>query len=143
MRTTLLIACGNPLRRDDGVAHEVLRLIARTPCRELRSVQQLVPELAEEIAGFERVVFLDADIRSMHPAIEPVRAAMPGPPLTHTANPAEIVALSRALFGFHGEALVCRIPARDFSPGESLEPDELHMMREAAGELERLLWHDL
>ncbi|MGA2714190.1 MAG: hypothetical protein ABSG41_13875 [Bryobacteraceae bacterium] len=143
MRTTLLIACGNPLRRDDGVAHEVLRIIARTPCRELRSVQQLVPELAAEIAGFERVVFLDADVRSMHPAIEPVRTAMPGSPLTHAANPAEIVAISRSLFGFNGEALVCRIPARDFSPGESLAPDQLQTMYEAASELERLLEHDL
>ena len=143
MRTTLLIACGNPLRRDDCVAHEVLRLVTRTPRLELLGVQQLVPELAEEIAGFERVVFLDADVRSMHPAIEPVRVTTSGSPLTHAANPSEIVALSRALFGFDGEALVCRIPARDFSPGESLTPDELHMMREAAGELERLLAPDL
>lgn len=143
MRTTLLIACGNPLRRDDGVAHEVLRIIARTPCRELRSVQQLAPELAAEIAGFGRVVFLDADVRSLHPSIEPVGAVAPASPLTHAADPAQIVALSRVLFGFNGDAHVCRIPARDFSPGEGLGTDELQIMYEAAGEVERLLSHDL
>lgn len=143
MRTTLLIACGNPLRGDDGVAHEVLRIIASSPSRELRSVQQLVPELAEDIAGFGRVVFLDADARSLRPAIEPVGAVVPDSPLTHTAEPGQIVALSRALFGFQGEAHVCRIPARDFSHGESLSADALQIMHEAADELERLLAHDL
>jgi hypothetical protein len=125
------------------VAHEVLRLIARTPSRELRSVQQLVPELAEEMAGFARVVFLDADVRSLRPVIEPVGPVVSDSPLTHAANPAQIVALSRALYSFHGEAHVCRIPARDFSPGESLSPDALQIMYEAAGELDRLLERDL
>jgi len=30
---TLLIACGNSLRRDDGVAHEVLQLLPAAPER--------------------------------------------------------------------------------------------------------------
>lgn len=136
---TLLIACGNPLRRDDGVAPEVLRLIASTPDRELRAVQQLTPELAEEIARFDRVVFLDADAGSARLTIEPLGATMPRSPLTHVSTPAEIIALSRALFGFVGEALLCRIPAREFSPGENLSPYALQFARQAAGELENLI----
>ena len=61
---TLFIACGNPMRRDDGVASEALRRLAQTPDRESRSVHQLTPELAAEAARFDRVVFLDADIRA-------------------------------------------------------------------------------
>jgi hypothetical protein len=96
--------------------------------------------LAEEISGFDRVVFLDADTRSLHPVIEPVPAPpMSRSPLTHAPEPAEIVALSRALFGFDGEALICRIPARDFSPGETLGSCELLSINEAAGGLQGLI----
>ena len=136
---TLLIACGNPLRGDDGAAHEVLRLIAPAPDRATLTVHQLTPELAQEMAGFDRVLFLDADVQCGRPVVEPVPAWTSRSPLTHAANPAEILALSSALFGFGGEAYVCRIPARDFAPREALGPDERRMIDEVAGELERFL----
>jgi len=119
---TLLIACGNTLRGDDGVADEALRLAQLPADCEMRAVHQLTPELAEEIARFRRVVFVDADARSVRLTIEPVGATVARSPLTHVSTPAEIVALATALFGFTGEALVCRIPARDFSPGPSRSP---------------------
>jgi len=111
---TLLIACGNPLRGDDGVAHEVLRSLEPAPDRELLSVQQLTPEIAAELARFERVVFLDADVSATTITIEPVSEALSSSPLSHWSSPAEIVALARGLYRFRGEALVCRITARMF-----------------------------
>ena len=135
---TLLIACGNTLRCDDGVAHLVLRGIAPAPGCETRFVQQLMPELAQELTGFGRVVFLDADARCMNLVIEPLPALVSRSPLTHAADAGEIVALARALFGFTGEAFVCRIPARDFSPGGSLSPVARRAIDEALGELRRL-----
>jgi Ni,Fe-hydrogenase maturation factor len=139
MPGTLLIACGNPLRGDDGVAHEVLRRVGDGIGRELRFVHQLVPELAEEIAGFARVVFVDADVASVSPVIEAVCVTIAGSPLTHAAIPAEIVALARGLFGFEGEAFVCRIPAHDFSVGQGLSPHERDTADEAAKQLNRFL----
>jgi hydrogenase maturation protease len=136
---TLLIACGNSLRRDDGVAHEVLQLLPAAPERELLTVQQLTPELAEEICRFERVVFLDADAAPMRPAIEPLGAWAQRSPLSHVATPAEIIALARALFGFTGEALLCRIPVRDFRFGDNLSADALKSARRAADELGKLI----
>lgn len=136
---TLLIACGNPLRHDDGAAAEVLQLVAPDRECEMRVVHQLTPEWAAEIAGFDRVIFIDADAEGSRATIEVVRAAMLRSPLTHASTPAEIVALSRALFAFTGEALVCRIPARDFSPGEGLTADGGRMARAAADEMERFL----
>jgi hydrogenase maturation protease len=134
---TLLIACGNPLRGDDGAASEVLRLLASTPDREMLAVQQLTPELAEEIARYDRVVFLDAAVDA-NLTIGPLSAPVPWLPLTHVSNPMEIVALSRTLFGFTGEALLCRIPARDFLPGGNLSPYTLQFAQQAADELENL-----
>ena len=129
---TLILACGNPLRGDDGVAHAVLRLIEPSPHCALRSVHQLTPELAEEIARFSRVVFLDADAGSKALAIEPLHAFRPRSPLTHAASPEEVVALARALFGFAGEAFLCRIPAHDFTPGGSPAAGVLKSTQEAA-----------
>ena len=142
---TLFIAYGNPLRRDDGVASEVLRYLAQAENREWRVVHQLTPELADEAARFDRVVFLDADIHAARVTIEPVGlgwsrgASVPRSPLTHSATPAEIVAIASGMFGFAGEALLCRIPARDFSAGTSLSRDTAPFARQAAEELENLL----
>lgn len=136
---TLLISCGNSLRRDDGAAHQVLQLLAPSPSRVFRAVQQLTPELAEELAPFDRVVILDADVASNSLAIEPLSAATSRSPLAHFSLPAEIVSLSRALFGFTGEAFLCRIPAHDFSSGASLSAAARQFAAEAAVQLENLL----
>lgn len=136
---TLLLACGNPLRGDDGAAHEVLRLIEPSPYCARRTVQQLTPELAEEVARFSRVVFLDADTERKALAIEPLRSALPRSPLTHAATPEEVVALARALFGFAGEAFLCRIPVRNFSPGAAAADEVLQFVQEAAVQITNLI----
>jgi Ni,Fe-hydrogenase maturation factor len=141
---TLLIACGNPLRGDDGAAAAAVKLLAPAPDRDVCAVRQLTPELAEPIARFDRVVFIDADAVSAQVAIEPVGAVTSRPALTHFSTPAEIVAISAALFGFTGEALLCRIPAYDFSASRilsapALSNAALRCARQAAAELEKLI----
>jgi hydrogenase maturation protease len=136
---TLLIACGNSLRGDDGIAHEVLRLVECGQGYQVRHVHQWVPELAEEISRFQRVVFMDADVGTSFPVSAPVGAQQTGQLLSHASSPSEIVALSSALFGFEGEATLFRIPAKDFSPGERLSGDRWEKAAEAARELHRLL----
>ncbi len=121
-RSLILIAIGNTLRRDDGVAHRVLQLLGPDTAGESRSVLQLTPEMAEEIAPYRTVVFLDADAAAPELSIDDIPAAPLQPPLTHIVGPAEIVALSRTLFGFTGRALLCRLPASNLSHGEGLSP---------------------
>ena len=114
----LVIAIGNPLRRDDGVAHHVL-----IPSGvERRAVLQLTPEMAEEIAPYSSVVFVDADVDAKQVEMEPVDSVLAPSALTHVSRPSEIVALARALFGFTGRAYTCRIPVSDLSEGEGLSP---------------------
>jgi len=125
---TLVIAIGNPLRRDDGVAHHVLI----PPGADRRSVLQLTPEIAEEIAGFDSVVFLDGDVTAKEVRIESVDSLPSASTLTHVARPAEIVALARALFGFTGRACTCRIPVSDLSEGEGLSPRTETFARQAS-----------
>lgn len=119
-RGLILISIGNPLRGDDGIAHRVLQQLGQDLACETRSVLQLTPELAAEIADYSTVIFLDADASATDLSIDPVLPPASPPSLSHIATPGEIVALSSALFGFRGRAFVCRIPAADFSPGETL-----------------------
>jgi len=125
---TLLIACGNSLRRDDGVAHRVVELLGA----EARSVMQLTPELAAEMAGFDTVVFLDAAVGIPTVTLEAVPKPTAAATLTHVSRPADIVALATALFGFQGRALECRIPVADFAAGQQLSPMAERLANEAA-----------
>jgi len=132
------IAIGNTLRGDDGVAHYALRLIATTPDDRNRvawgprvpadqvrllEVFQLTPELACIIAPADVVFFLDADSSAAEVVLAPIE--MPcgnGSALAHSMSPAELVAIARHLYAFAGEAVLCRIPAKQFEFGEELTP---------------------
>jgi Ni,Fe-hydrogenase maturation factor len=107
----LVVTLGNPLRRDDGVAHAVPKYLN---C-ESRSLLHLTPEVAEDIARFDTVIFIDADVRATDVSIERVAESPSSPALTHVSTAAQVVALSKALFGFSGRAFQCRIPAGDLS----------------------------
>ncbi len=112
----LVITIGNPLRRDDGVAHHV-----RIPRGiEKRAVLQLTPELASQIAPYDAVIFIDADVSLQAPRMKEIHSTTRASRLTHVSTPHEIVALARALYRFTGRAFVCRIPVTDLGAGEGL-----------------------
>lgn len=118
---TLIVAVGNRLRRDDGVAHHVLDLLGSLPGVQTRALFQLTPELAQEIADFDVILFIDADLSAAAVSLEPLEPpALRAPALAHVSHPAEVVAMSRALFGLAGRAYLCRIPVNDLSHGEGL-----------------------
>ena len=132
----LLIALGNRFRRDDGVAHVVLDRLGSVCEAESRSLLQLTPEVAEEIAGYETVIFIDSDTRAAGVSIEPLDEPSSPPLFTHVARPAEVIEVSKALFGFAGRAFLCRIPVDDLSPGEGLSGHASAFAAQAAGMLE-------
>jgi hydrogenase maturation protease len=101
----LILACGNSLRRDDGVgpwlaewtenkfrAESQVRVITR---------QQWTPELAEEIARSQSVLFIDCSVESAPGSISliPVvpTAALQGI-ATHHQGASELLALTRDLY---------------------------------------------
>jgi hydrogenase maturation protease len=135
----LLIAIGNPLRRDDGVAQRVLDLLPPRPGLFSKEVLQLTPELAPELSGFDLVVFIDADVGADAVKIEACGENRSPPVLTHGTGPPSLVALARQLFAFQGQAFLCRIPAEDFSPGAGLSGRAEDTAANAAGRLEELV----
>lgn len=118
---TLLVAIGNTLRRDDGAAHRVLELIQDSAGVARLACHQLTPEMAEDVAAAERVIFIDADVNPGAARMEPAEAraewsAMGG----HSLGPWEVLALAERIYGFEGQAWLCRVPGEDFGEGAGL-----------------------
>ena len=137
----LIIAYGNTDRQDDGVAWHVLRdLAARMggelpnapqegaditlPGVELRYMLQLTPEIADDFAAFERVVFIDAHTGA-HPDdihVEAISALYQASPLTHHLTPASCLAIAQALHGNVPEAILVSIRGYQFGFETHLSP---------------------
>ena len=63
MPPVLIVAYGNPLRSDDGVAWRAADILAEKLSAsdvEILRLHQLAPELADTLRGFDRVIFVDA-----------------------------------------------------------------------------------
>lgn len=117
----LVIAVGNLLRADDGVAHRALDLLEPFPDVTFLRLHQLTPEVASEMRNAETVVFLDADPSAEAAALEPVHQQVErSSPLSHWTSPSSLVLLARKLYEFRGEAWLCRLPARDFTPAGAI-----------------------
>lgn len=108
------IGIGNPLRGDDGVGALLAAQVGG------RSVRQLTPELAEELAGLEEVLFIDAwlapagagpELRELCPAGSGGGGGAGSPAQSHHLEPATLLALSRLLYGRAPEARLLLVPA--------------------------------
>lgn len=115
----LLIAVGNPLRRDDGIAHRVLDILDPDLAAGAAtlSVHQLTPELAEEFSRHDSVVVVDADVEPGEAFLEEMTAPVAGAALGHQLSAAEVVALARTLYDWKGACYVCHVPGADFTEG--------------------------
>jgi hydrogenase maturation protease len=134
----LILSLGNQLRRDDGVAHHVLNRLQPAANVQTRALFQLTPEIAQEISDFDVIVFIDSDASAIDVSLEPLDSSTaPATTLTHVSRPAEIVALSRALYCFIGKAYLCRIPVNDLSPGEGLSQRAALYCEDALGQIQQ------
>jgi hydrogenase maturation protease len=126
----LVIGIGNPLRGDDGVgtwlAEQAAVLTAADPDGPVavRSVQQLTPELAEELAQLEDVLFIDAWLT---PATDEPQLKAIGPATgaveSHRLEPAQLLAVSQALYGRMPRAHLLQVPAYSFEHGMEISAE--------------------
>jgi hydrogenase maturation protease len=126
----LVIAWGNPLREDDGVAWHVLeglrglRPRPGLPALHLRHAHQLTPEMAECASRAAGVVFVDAR-REGAPGelrVEPVVPAAGTNPLAHSLSPQGLLLYAEALYGRAPRAVVVTVAGERFGMGETLSP---------------------
>ena len=143
----LILACGNTVRGDDGVglwlaawAEERfrgdagVRVIAR---------QQWTPELAEEIAGSESVLFVDSSLESAPGRIQVIPVAPELQRLglaTHHLSAAALLGLTQELFEFvPRSAVLLTVGAGSTELHEGLSDVVKAALSEACPEIEKIV----
>jgi hydrogenase maturation protease len=127
MPRVLIIAYGNPMRSDDGVAWRAAAALEgklSTPDVEIVRAHQLTPELAETISRCEAVIFVDAANNGPPGRISSaqIRPPQATPRFSHQLSPAAVVALAHQLFGATPDAFSVTLTGACFDHGESLSP---------------------
>jgi hydrogenase maturation protease len=138
---TLLLGYGNVDRMDDGLAWHVLAAVATALGQPLTGspdeaepvtvgpltlwfVLQLTPEIAEELAHYQRVVFIDAHMsdHSEDTRLESIAPGFATSPFTHHLTPAACLALAQALYGRVPQAVVASALGERFGFARELSP---------------------
>jgi hydrogenase maturation protease len=145
MAKVLVIACGNPLRCDDGlawVAADELKSIAFRDPPAIHTCFQLTPELACEVSTASTVIFLDASrigepgsVCSMEvlPIQEPAV-------FTHDCSPACVLALSQQLYGKLPSRSICvSMSGQCFDHGDRLSTRILESLPSLIAELRQII----
>lgn len=146
----LVIAYGNPLRGDDGLAWRTAsELKKRFPGEDVEILErhQLVPELAEQISRSEAVIFVDA-------AAAEAGKGQPGEiriveivgqeigrdsslPFHHQYSPASLLSLAAQLYSAKPHAFIASLVGADFGAGEQLSSAVENAMPEFVAAIEK------
>ena len=128
MKRVLIIACGNPLRGDDGlgwVVADCLTAVLNDPSVEIIRTQQLAPELAEKVSRSELVVIVDASHigrpgswKRGEIQLSKNETGMLG----HHFTPSGLLAYAAAVYKLTPRTLVVSVAGGSFDCKESLTP---------------------
>ena len=143
-RHCLILACGNTLRSDDGIGPWLAEWAEENfrddPTVSVLSRQQWTPDLAEDIAHAESVLFIDCSIQSAPGSvhIDEVHPSAPAQGLaTHHQGASELLALSLELYGsLPRTALFLTIGAGSTELGEQFSEPVLDAIPHACALLE-------
>jgi hydrogenase maturation protease len=148
MLRVLIVAYGNPMRCDDGLAWRAADALEKrfsTPGVEILRVHQLAPELAEDITRCDTVIFVDAasaesgngnpgEVRCLEVGLSE------GPPrFTHQLSPGAVITLARQLYGASPRAFAVTLTGQCFDHGESLSPVVAGAIPELVARIEALV----
>jgi hydrogenase maturation protease len=125
MERVLVVAFGNPLRCDDGIAWQAAEELRRTlPFADIVCVHQLTPELAERASRADLVVFLDAAANGI-PGKVSCQAVSSEPAEVHFSHhlaPGEILALCDRLYATKPRGFLISVHGECFDHGQELSP---------------------
>jgi hydrogenase maturation protease len=141
----LILACGNTLRGDDGIGPWLSAWAEERfdgePAVRVVSRQQWTPDLAEDVAQAESVVFVDCSVSSApgEVRIAPVDAAPAGPGLaSHHVGAPELLALAQELYdSLPHTALMLSVGAASIELGETLSKPAIAALPDACRLLEK------
>jgi hydrogenase maturation protease len=146
MNRALVLACGNVLRGDDGVAVHIANCLRNGICdpeTQIHSEQQWTPELAEPISEAKLVIFLDASSSASPGEIvcQRLRPIYKSPAsLTHHISPATLLALADELYRRSPErAYLITVGGASFEMKEGLSDPVSHAIPHAIERVKALL----
>jgi hydrogenase maturation protease len=146
MPQILIVAYGNPLRCDDGVAWRAADALENRFSSEIEIVRlhQLTPELADAVRNFGTVIFVDAascDGSHDKPGtirLEEIRGGTSEPArFSHVLSPKKILDLVLQLYGESPRAFVITVTGENFGHGESLSAPVASALPELIARIER------
>lgn len=143
MKRVLVIAYGNPLRSDDGVAWQAAdSLRASVPDSvEILCVHQLTPELAEDVSRANLVIFLDA-AQGGEPGTVSCDEVFPHQELlrfSHHLGPRDVAALSSRVYGAQPRAFVVSMNGECFDHGQTLSPTAISSLPQMQAKVVELI----
>ena len=150
MKKTLIVGYGNADREDDGAAWYVLAGLARRlgravpdpleenflPAGEIVDLWfdlQLVPEMSEDFAGYERILFVDAHTGNI-PAdvlLQAVEGSAASSSFTHHLTPAACLAMTRSIYRQDPEAALLSVRGHQFRFARQLSPQTEALVEQA------------
>ena len=146
MTRAIILACGNPLRGDDGVALEIVRRLEGSDlaCEtEFYCKQQWTPELAQTISESDLAVFVDAseDIPAGTIRLEPLSVRdQQSSVRTHSLNAEQLLSLARELYTrMPRKAFLLAIGGASFKLGDPLSEIAQGVVSRACAEIRVLL----
>ena len=154
MKKILLLGYGNPDREDDGVAWHILRALAvkmglpapdsyEDDFPEDSQIDfafhlQLTPEMAEDIAGYEYVCFMDAHTGNIS---EPVRlinveSEFQNSPFTHHLTPQSLMSMCETIYKKRPDAALLSVLGHRFLFTRELSEETASLVPQAV----ELIW---
>jgi hydrogenase maturation protease len=143
----LILACGNTLRGDDGIGPWLAqwaeeRFSGESDVRVI-SRQQWTPELAEEIAHAESVLFVDCSVESAAGSVRTIHVepALPSEGLaTHHVGAAQLLELAHELYdSLPRTSLLLTVGAASIELGEEFSAEVTTAQPEACRQIEGIV----
>jgi hydrogenase maturation protease len=148
MKKLLILGIGNPDRQDDGVAWHVLVALAahlkqtvpNSPEEEFEEANpqllftlQLTPDLAETLAAYDMVCFVDAHTSEVQAELQRIELEpkYQRSPFTHHLTPETCLALSETLYGATPRAILVSVKGYHFDFSTQLSPQTSALAVEA------------
>jgi hydrogenase maturation protease len=157
---SLIIGFGNVYRRDDGVGYATLNAVrerlGRAPLgldddgfddlgHEVDTIllHQLVPEMAEYVAPYDVVVFVDAHVGHVPQRVyeEELDVCYRPATVSHTLHPCSVLALCEELHGHAPRGILLSIRGYDFEFGEGLSDETAALLPQATNRILALAGH--
>lgn len=154
MDEVLIVGYGNPDREDDGVAWHIMQGLAEHLGRtaldietggidqlgqvpDLLFVLQLTPDLAELVADYDYVCFIDAHAGAYPEDIhfDSIAAGYQTSPFTHHMTPQTCLKLAETLFEHTPQAIVVSVRGHQFGFSHALSNQTSLLAKEAIDQI--------